>query len=49
VFGVVAYRAYEQFHKKGHFEAVDLWNSAFTIGVALGIFALVGWWANRPD
>jgi len=49
VFGLVAYRAYDQFQKKGHLEAVDLWNAAFIIGVTLGIFALVGWWAKRPD
>jgi hypothetical protein len=49
VFGLVAYRAYEQFQKKGHLEPVDLWKAAFVIGVTLGIFTLVGWWANRPD
>ena len=46
---VVSYRTYESYQGKGHLTASELWAAAVTVAIMFGIFAAIGWWANRPE
>ncbi len=47
--GVIVYRAYEKIKINGRLNTEDILISGITLGMVLVIFAVVGWWANRPD